>query len=255
MKKFKSKILIAEDNFNFGNLLKDYLEAHNFNVTLAKDGHQALTLYSKEKFDLCILDIMMPHMDGFTLAEKIRIIDDSVSIFFLTAKNLKSDLLKGYKVGADDYLTKPFDSEVLLAKINRVLSSKSIKESKYKEKSPEVYKLGNYLYNSRSRTLEYIDGEKTELSPKENDLLRLFAIYQNDLLPRDIALNTVWKTNNLFKSRSMDVFIVRLRRLFSRDESVQINNVHGVGFQLIINKKPIRTSPFSKKTYINKDSV
>ncbi|MCY3999074.1 MAG: response regulator transcription factor [Flavobacteriaceae bacterium] len=242
MKKFKPKILIAEDNFNFGNILKDYLEDHNFNVTLAKDGHEALTFYSKEKFDLCILDIMMPNMDGFTLAEKIRIIDDGVSIFFLTAKNLKSDMLKGYKVGADDYLTKPFDSEVLLAKIKRTLSSKSIKASKYKEKSPEVYKLGNYLYNSRSRVLEYIDGEKTELSPKENDLLRLFAIYQNDLLPRDVALNTVWKANNVFTSRSMDVFIVRLRRLFSRDKSVQINNVHGIGFQLVIDEKPPKKS-------------
>ena len=224
MKKFKPKILIAEDNYNFGSILKDYLETHHFNVVLAKDGNQALTHYSSEKFDLCVLDIMMPNMDGFTLAEKIRIIDDSVPIFFLTAKNLKTDMLKGYKVGGDDYLTKPFDTEVLLAKIKRTLKSKSISESKNKEKSPEVYKLGNYLYNSRSRILEYIDGKKNELSPKENDLLRLFAIYQNDLLPRDMALNTVWKINNDFTSRSMDVYIVRLRRLFSRDKSVQINS-------------------------------
>ncbi|MCY4298797.1 MAG: response regulator transcription factor [Flavobacteriaceae bacterium] len=236
MKKFKPKILIAEDNYNFGSILKDYLETHHFNVVLAKDGNQALTHYSSEKFDLCVLDIMMPNMDGFTLAEKIRIIDDSVPIFFLTAKNLKTDMLKGYKVGGDDYLTKPFDTEVLLAKIKRTLKSKSISESKNKEKSPEVYKLGNYLYNSRSRILEYIDGEKNELSPKENDLLRLFAIYQNDLLPRDMALNTVWKINNDFTSRSMDVYIVRLRRLFSRDKSVQIKNIHGVGFQLVTNQ-------------------
>ncbi len=236
MKKFKPKILIAEDNYNFGSILKDYLETHHFNVILAKDGNQALTHYSSEKFDLCVLDIMMPNMDGFTLAEKIRIIDDSVPIFFLTAKNLKTDMLKGYKVGGDDYLTKPFDTEVLLAKIKRTLKSKSISESKNKEKSPEVYKLGNYLYNSRSRILEYIDGEKNELSPKENDLLRLFAIYQNDLLPRDMALNTVWKINNDFTSRSMDVYIVRLRRLFSRDKSVQIKNIHGVGFQLVTNQ-------------------
>ncbi|MCY4161169.1 MAG: response regulator transcription factor [Flavobacteriaceae bacterium] len=236
MKKFKPKILIAEDNYNFGSILKDYLETHHFNVILARDGNQALTHYSSEKFDLCVLDIMMPNMDGFTLAEKIRIIDDSVPIFFLTAKNLKTDMLKGYKVGGDDYLTKPFDTEVLLAKIKRTLKSKSISESKNKEKSPEVYKLGNYLYNSRSRILEYIDGEKNELSPKENDLLRLFAIYQNDLLPRDMALNTVWKINNDFTSRSMDVYIVRLRRLFSRDKSVQIKNIHGVGFQLVTNQ-------------------
>ena len=236
MKKFKPKILIAEDNYNFGSILKDYLETHHFNVILARDGNQALTHYSSEKFDLCVLDIMMPNIYGFTLAEKIRIIDDSVPIFFLTAKNLKTDMLKGYKVGGDDYLTKPFDTEVLLAKIKRTLKSKSISESKNKEKSPEVYKLGNYLYNSRSRILEYIDGEKNELSPKENDLLRLFAIYQNDLLPRDMALNTVWKINNDFTSRSMDVYIVRLRRLFSRDKSVQIKNIHGVGFQLVTNQ-------------------
>ncbi|MCY4562085.1 MAG: response regulator transcription factor [Flavobacteriaceae bacterium] len=237
MKKFKPKILIAEDNYNFGSILKDYLTVNNYSVTLAKNGVEAMTFYSKEKFDLCILDIMMPKMDGFTLAEKIRQMDESVPIFFLTAKNLKADMLHGYKTGADDYLTKPFDSEVLLAKINRILRARTNELLYQSNHSQEQYEIGNYLYNSRTRVIEHINGEKIELSPKENDLLRLFAIFKDELLTRELALNSVWKNNNFFTSRSMDVYIVRLRKIFERDSSVKIKNVHGLGFSMVTESK------------------
>jgi len=187
----------------------------------------------KEDFDLCILDVMMPYKDGFTLAKEIREINEIVPIFFLSAKHLKEDVLKGFKLGADDYLTKPFDSEVLLAKIKAILNRS--KESNVQVNDTFEFTFSNFSFNSKLRYLTYKNEEPIKLSPKENHLLRLLVIHLNDLLPRELALNKIWRDDNYFTSRSMDVYIAKLRKYLSADEKVQILNIHGEGFRLVIN--------------------
>jgi two-component system OmpR family response regulator len=233
MKNDNKKILIVEDDSNFGNILKEYLSLNDYNITLAKNGIEGFEKFRKEEFDLCILDVMMPYKDGFTLAKEIREVNDTVPIFFLSAKHLKEDVLKGFKLGADDYLTKPFDSEVLLAKIKAILNRS--KGPSAPENDTFEFTFSDFSFNSKLRFLTYKNDDVFKLSPKENQLLRLLVIHLNDLLPREEALNKIWRDDNYFTSRSMDVYIAKLRKYLSADEKVQILNIHGEGFRLVVN--------------------
>lgn len=232
MKSSAKKILIVEDDVNFGNILKEYLSLNDYEITLAKNGVEGFEKFKKEEFDLCILDVMMPYKDGFTLAKEIREVNDFIPIFFLSAKHLKEDVLKGFKVGADDYLTKPFDSEVLLAKIKAILSRNQ--GAKIETEDIFEFQFSDFSFNSKLRLLNYKDHDPLKLSPKESQLLKLLVIHVNDLLPRDIALNKIWRDDNYFTSRSMDVYIAKLRKYLSADSKVQILNIHGEGFRLVI---------------------
>ena len=232
MKDSNKKILIVEDDPNFGSILKEYLIINDYDITLAKNGIEGFEKFKKDDFDLCILDVMMPYKDGFTLAKEIREKNDSVPIFFLTAKNLKEDVLKGFKIGADDYLTKPFDSDVLLAKIKAVLSRQNTPAIPNSDEFE--FEFSGFKFNSKLRFLTYKTDKPIKLSPKENQLLRLLVLHINDLLPRDIALTKIWRDDNYFTSRSMDVYIAKLRKYLSADEKVQILNIHGEGFRLVI---------------------
>jgi two-component system OmpR family response regulator len=207
METANKKILLVEDDPNFGIVLKDYLTMNDFDVVLAKNGMEGFEKFKKDNFDVCILDVMMPYKDGFTLAKEIREKNEHVPIVFLTAKTMKEDVLKGYKAGADDYLNKPFDSEVLLMKLKAILQRKA----------------SNGL----------ADSKKFEFT-KENELLRLLALHENDLMPRELALTKIWRDDNYFTSRSMDVYIAKLRKYLKRDENVEILNIHGEGFRLVI---------------------
>ncbi|MEN8817599.1 MAG: response regulator transcription factor [Nonlabens sp.] len=226
------KILLVEDDPNFGTVLKDYLLMNDFDVVHAKNGMEGFEKFKKDNYDLCILDVMMPYKDGFTLAKEIREKNEEVPIIFLTAKAMKEDVLRGYKVGADDYLNKPFDSEVLLMKIKAIMQRKgqdSLADSKEFE-----FQIGNFHLNSKLRFLSLGDTEPVKLSPKENELLRLLALHLNDLMPRELALTKIWRDDNYFTSRSMDVYIAKLRKYLKADDNVEIVNIHGEGFRLLI---------------------
>ena len=226
------KILLVEDDPNFGTVLKDYLSLHDYNVTHAKDGIEGLIMFKNSDYDLCILDVMMPRKDGFSLAQDIRGTSKEVPIIFLTAKTLKEDVLRGYAVGADDYLNKPFDSEVLLHKIKAILQRKESDRSKETEEFE--FNIGSFFFNSKLRHLSVgKDAEPIKLSPKESKLLRMLAIHKNDLMPRELALTKIWRDDNYFTSRSMDVYIAKLRKYLKVDDYVEILNIHGEGFRLV----------------------
>ena len=229
------KILLVEDDPNFGSILKDYLMMNEFDVTLAKNGMEGFEKFKKDTFDLCILDVMMPYKDGFTLAREIRDKNKEIPIIFLTAKTMKEDVLKGYKVGADDYLNKPFDSEVLLMKIKAIMQRKS---SEVKAENTKFeFQIGKFNLNSKLRFLTFENDEPIKLSPKENELLKMLALYENDLMPREVALTKIWRDDNYFTSRSMDVYIAKLRKYLKPDENVEILNIHGEGFRFVIKNK------------------
>ena len=225
------QILLVEDDVNFGTVLRDYLQMNGYKVVLARNGLEGFEKFKKYEFDICILDVMMPYKDGFTLAKEIRSKDKITPIVFLTAKSMKEDVLKGYKIGADDYLTKPFDSEILLKKLQVLIqrTQKNIKKSKPKSR----ILIGDFIFNPRLRTLIYKKDAPTNLSPKENQLLLMLVENQNDLLSRNIALEEIWSDDNYFTSRSMDVYIAKLRKYLRQDASVEIVNIHGEGFRLI----------------------
>lgn len=227
------KILLVEDDPNFGTVLKDYLSLNDYNVTHAKDGLEGLIMFKNDDFDLCILDIMMPRKDGFSLAKDIRTTNAEVPIIFLTAKTMKEDVLKGYEVGADDYLNKPFDSEVLLYKIKAILQRKEMDVNTDDEQFE--FQIGKFHLNSKLRHLTLDKGEPRKLSPKENKLLKMLALHINDLMPRELALTKIWRDDNYFTSRSMDVYIAKLRKYLKDDPNVEIINIHGEGFRLIVN--------------------
>ncbi len=226
----KPHILLVEDEENFGSVLKNYLELNDYLVTLCNDGRKGLTKFKNDEFDLCVLDVMMPVMDGFSVAEEIRKISSTIPLIFLTAKKLKEDIIKGYQIGADDYITKPFDTEVLLLKIRAVLQ-RSGQQQKNQEKATE-YRIGKFYFNSLTRELSINDTLK-KLSPKETALLQLLAQHKNEVVPRELALNKIWKDNNYFTTRSMDVFIAKLRKYLKEDAEIEIINVHGNGFRLL----------------------
>ena len=230
MEPVKPQILLCEDDTNLGMVLKNYLELNDYNVTLERDGKLGLAAFQREKFDLCLLDVMMPNMDGFTLAEEIRDVDPDIPLFFLSAKTMKDDIIQGYKLGADDYITKPFDSEVLLHKIKAILKRN---EELHREEVNAEYDLGKYHFNPRLREL-IIDGKTQTLSPKENELLKMLSEYKNDLLSREIALKKIWGSDTYFNGRSMDVYIAKLRKYLREDPAIEIVNIHGNGFRLVV---------------------
>jgi len=226
------KILLVEDDPNFGTVLKDYLALNDYNVTHAKDGIEGLIMFKNSDYDLCILDVMMPRKDGFSLAKDIRATNKEIPIIFLTAKTLKEDVLKGYAAGADDYLNKPFDSEVLLHKIKAILQRKETDKTSDSEQFE--FQIGSFFFNSKLRHLSIgQEVEPSKLSPKESKLLRMLAIHKNDLMPRELALTKIWRDDNYFTSRSMDVYIAKLRKYLKEDENVEILNIHGEGFRLV----------------------
>lgn len=226
----KPKILLCEDDANLGMVLKNYLELNDYDVILERDGRLGLAAFQREKFDICLLDVMMPNMDGFTLAEEIRDINPDVPLFFLSAKTMKEDIIQGYKLGADDYITKPFDSEVLLHKIKAILKRN---EELHREEANAEYDLGSYHFNPRLRELS-ANGKVQTLSPKENELLKMLAEYKNDLLPREAALKRIWGSDTYFNGRSMDVYIAKLRKYLKDDSKLEIVNIHGNGFRLVV---------------------
>ena len=228
------RILLVEDDQNFGDVLRSYLEMHDYVVTLAKDGLEGLDNYRKGHFDLCIFDVMMPKMDGFMLAKEIRTQDEEMPIIFLTAKAMKEDVLEGFRIGADDYITKPFLSEELLARIQAILKRSQKTEIKEEEKE---FIIGKYHFNFPLRILTFAESgeeEKHKLSPKEASLLKMFALNVNDILPRSEALSEIWGEDNYFTARSMDVFVTKLRKYLRRDDNIEIVNIHGNGFQLLV---------------------
>jgi two-component system OmpR family response regulator len=229
MEAAKPKILLCEDDTNLGMVLKNYLELNDYDVTLERDGRLGLAAFQREKFDICLLDVMMPNVDGFTLAEEVRDINPDVPLFFLSAKTMKDDIIQGYKLGADDYITKPFDSEVLLLKIKAILKRN---EELHKEEVNAEFDLGKYHFNPRLRELIF-EGKIQTLSPKENELLKMLSEYKNDLLPREAALKKIWGSDTYFNGRSMDVYIAKLRKYLKEDTTIEIVNIHGNGFRLV----------------------
>ena len=228
----KKKILLVEDDNNFGSILRDYLILHSYETTLAKNGIEGLEKFRKHNYDLCILDVMMPFKDGFSLASDIRSINDEVPLIFLTAKSLKEDVIKGFKIGADDYLIKPFDSEILLFKIKsifkRKISLKKVSDNKVD------YIFSSFRYNSKFRELQFKNDKPITLSPKEGKLLTLLLDNMNDLTTREEALVKIWNDDNYFTSRSMDVYVTKIRKYLSKDPKIKIENIHGKGFKFSI---------------------
>ena len=226
----KNKIFLVEDDINFGMVMRSYLEMSQYTVTWISDGKDALSEFAKHDFDLCILDVMLPHVDGFTIAKEIRKKNKHVPIIFLTAKSLKEDILQGFKIGADDYITKPFDSEVLLYKIKAILKRKGILAEEN-----TILNIGKYTYDTAHRILKTTDFEK-KLSPKEGALLTLFAKNINQIVNRDIALIEIWGENSYFTTRSMDVYITKIRKYLQHDSTINIENIHGSGYVLQISE-------------------
>ncbi len=229
MENKKPKILLCEDDTNLGMVLKNYLELNDYDVVLERDGRLGLAAFQREKFEICLLDVMMPNMDGFKVAESIRDVDPDMPLFFISAKTMKEDIIQGYKLGADDYITKPFDSEVLLHKIKAILKRN---EELHREEANAEFDLGNYHFNPRLRQL-INDKNVQTLSPKENELLKMLCEYKNDLLPRDAALKKIWGSDTYFNGRSMDVYIAKLRKYLREDSNIEIVNIHGNGFRLV----------------------
>ena len=221
------KVLLVEDDLSFGSVLKSFLEINDYQVDWVDDGKYAFEHFKKGEFNICILDIMLPHVDGFTIASEIRLINPDVPIIFLTAKKLKEDVLKGYGVGGDDYITKPFDTDILLAKIKAIIARRDFQSA-----TKDIYNIGQFVFNAKLRILAFNDVE-TKLSPKEAELLELLASNPNELINRELALKKIWTSDNYFTARSMDVYITKLRRYLAADPSIIIKNIHGAGFQLV----------------------
>ncbi|MGB4204695.1 MAG: response regulator transcription factor [Bacteroidales bacterium] len=232
MENEKLRVLLAEDDRNLGNILKSYLEAKNYETTLCVNGHEALQAYAKSSYDICLIDVMMPVMDGFSLAKEIRTDNKQIPILFLTAKSLQEDKIKGFELGADDYITKPFAMEELLARMKAVLR-RSMKETSQGEEI-SVFELGNYIFDVNRQTLTY-ENDVQKLTSKETELLKLFCENLNQVLDRKIALLRIWGDDSYFNARSMDVYIAKLRKFLKNDPSVQLVNVHGTGFKLVTN--------------------
>ncbi len=224
----KPNIFLVEDDLSFGSVLKSYLEINDFEVSWVDDGKYALEKFKSGKFDLCILDVMLPNVDGFTIAGEIRGINKSVPLIFLTAKKLKVDVLTGYGLGADDYITKPFDTDILLAKIKAIINRNNDDKN-----ISDIFQIGKFTFNSKLRTLKIGESEE-KLSPKEAQLLELLAKSPNSLVNRATALKTIWGSDDYFTARSMDVYITKLRKYLVADPEIGIKNIHGAGFQMVI---------------------
>lgn len=226
----KARLLVVEDDPNLGDILKEYLEMKGYEPTLCRDGEAGWNKFKKDKFDLCLLDIMMPKKDGFTLAKEIKKVQEDLPILFLTAKNQKDDIIEGLKIGADDYLTKPFSMEELLLRINAILRRTAKSEEKL---SLTIYKFGDFTLHYDEQFIESPKG-KTKLTSKENELIRLLASERNKLVNRSHALKQIWGDDSYFNARSMDVYLSKIRKILRDDPKVQIITVHGEGFKLIV---------------------
>jgi DNA-binding response OmpR family regulator len=224
----KAKILYVEDDETLSFVTKDNLELHGYHVEHCLDGETAVEAFLKNEFDLCILDVMLPKMDGFAVAEKIRATDPNIPILFLTAKSLKEDRIHGLRLGADDYITKPFSIEELILKIEVFLRRKFVSVS-----ANDQFKVGKYLFDYRNLTLT-LDGNERSLTQKEADLLKMLLDHKNNVVKRSVILEKLWGEDDYFLGRSMDVFISRLRKYLSGDQSIKVDNIHGVGFKLIV---------------------
>lgn len=227
----KVKILLAEDDPNLGTILRTFLISKGFEVSLAQNGKTAFEKFNREQFDFCIFDVMMPEMDGFTLSEQIRKLDKKVPILFLTAKSMKDDVLQGFTMGADDYMTKPFEMSELLARINAILRRSNIGT----EEKQKTFEVGVFEYDPETRLLR-LDGDEKKLTTKENQLLHLLVKNRNDILDRRIALEAIWGEDNYFNGRSMDVYIAKLRKHLKEDGRIEILNIHGQGFKLLVHE-------------------
>ena len=225
----KLKILLCEDDENLGMLLREYLQAKGFVAELCADGDAGFKAFLKNKFDICVLDVMMPKKDGFQLAADIRQANAEIPIIFLTARQMKDDILEGFKIGADDYITKPFSMEELVFRIEAIL--RRVRGKKTKEST--VYQLGRFVFDTQKQLLT--NGDKmVKLTTKENELLSLLCSHANEILQRDFALKTIWIDDNYFNARSMDVYITKLRKHLKDDDQIEIINIHGKGYKLIV---------------------
>ena len=224
----KMKVLLCEDDENLGMLLREYLQAKGYDTELYGDGEAGYKAFMKEKFDICVFDVMMPRKDGFTLAKEIRQTNQDVPIIFLTAKTLKEDILEGFKIGADDYITKPFSMEELTFRMEAIL--RRVKGKKTRDRT--LYRIGSFTFDTQKQILSR-EGESVKLTTKESELLGLLCAHANEILQRDYALKTIWIDDNYFNARSMDVYITKLRKHLKADENVEIINIHGKGYKLI----------------------
>ena len=222
-------ILLCEDDENLGMLLREYLNAKGYSTDLCPDGDAGYKAFVKNRYDMCVLDVMMPKMDGFTLAQEIRQANAEVPIVFLTAKTLKEDVLAGFKIGADDYLPKPFSMEELTLRIDAILRRTHGK----KPKESNIYQVGRFTFDTQKQLLT-IDGEQIKLTTKESELLALLCAHSGEILQRDFALKTIWTDDNYFNARSMDVYVTKLRKHLKADPSLEIKNIHGKGYKLIV---------------------
>lgn len=233
MDKSETKILVVEDDENLGRLLSDYLKVKGYDVTLARDGQEGFKSFIENEFNLCLLDVMLPKKDGFTLAKEIRELKTSTPIIFLTAKSMEEDIKAGFNAGADDYITKPFSMEVLQMRIEALLRRVDLLHSELKRK--KEFKLKNYTFYPEKRIIQK-EGVEKRLTSKENEILRLLCMYQGEIVDRNDTLNMVWGDDNYFNSRSMDVYITKLRKIFKEDDDIQIINSHGKGFKLLVDE-------------------
>ncbi len=222
------KILLCEDDENLGMLLREFLQAKGYSADLCPDGEKGYKAFLKGKYDLCVLDVMMPRKDGFTLAQEIRNVNSEMPIIFLTARNIKEDVLQGFKLGADDYITKPFSMEELVSRISAILRRVKGK----RDKDVTVFRIGKYTFDTQKQTLN-INNKSQKLTTKESELLALLCQHVNEILERNYALKAIWVDDNYFNARSMDVYITKLRKLIKDDPSIEIINIHGKGYKLI----------------------
>jgi two-component system OmpR family response regulator len=229
MNPIKTRILLAEDDESFGVLLREYLQVKNFEVDLFSNGEKAFRGFERNHYDICVFDVMMPVKDGFTLAKEIRMINSDIPIIFLTAKTMKEDVIEGFKIGADDYITKPFSMEELIFRLEAILRRTRGDASE----GQNQFKIGEYLFDATKQSLIYRDQEK-KLTTKESDLLKILCLHANHILERNFALKSIWVDDSYFNARSMDVYITKLRKYLKEDPKVEIINVHGKGFKLIM---------------------
>ncbi len=225
------KILVVEDDPNLGQILKEYLDLKGYQATLARDGEQAFTFFQQNPYDLCILDVMLPKKDGFSLAKEVRTLNKQVPIIFLTAKSLKEDTLEGFRIGADDYMTKPFSMEELLLRMKAIL--RRMQASPEKNTEITQFTVGAYTFDYSQQLLR-IDEKATKLTSKEAELLKLLCTNLNQPVERTLALKLIWRDDTYFNARSMDVYITKLRKYLKEDPNVEIVNVHGTGYKLVV---------------------
>ena len=230
----KRNILLVEDDFNLGIVVQDFLNLEGYTVHLCRDGKEGLQKFNKNKYDVCLLDVMLPEKDGYEIAEDIRKVDKEIPIIFLTAKSNPEDKVKGFKAGGDDYITKPFNREEFLLRIKAILRRANNETDE--DENEGIISLGSYELDFQNLKLSHKE-ENKKLTKRETAILKLLSENRNRVIERSLVLNMIWGDDNYFNGRSLDVFITKLRKYLKYDEGIQINNIHGVGFKLELNKK------------------